>query len=674
MRLKTLPFRQVHLDFHTSPDIGGIGEKFDKAKWQDTLLEAKVNSITLFSKCHHGWSYHPTTAGRQHPQLKFDLLRAQIEACREVGIASPIYLSAGVDNLAATEHPEWREIEADGSYGGWTKSPLKPGFLTLDFLSPYLEYLCAQIEEAVRLFPGCDGVFLDIIMQEAGCSKWRLEYLRENGLDPEKEADRKAAADAALLRYYQMTTAAVKCLDADMPVFHNCGHISRGDREFLKHCSHLELESLPTGGWGYDHFPMSARYAENLGLDFLGMTGKFHTTWGEFGGFKHPNALRYECAAMLACNAKCSVGDQLHPSGVLDVSTYRLIGEAYREVASKEEWCVNARAVSDIAVLSSEAEKRGMRDSLPDEGAARVLLEGHFLFELLDRDMDFGRFKLVILPDDVEVDDFLVRKINDHLSRGGKLLLSGKSGFNSAGAPAFDIGAAHFGTSPFSPDFVLPEPRFRTDHVDSPVVFYLSSERIKADSGKSLGKVFDPWFNRTFQHFCSHQHAPYRDEPSGYDCGVENGAIVYLAHPVFSLYRAYGAVVYREYIAKVIAHLLGGRQTVSVSLPSAARVFLNYQEEERRHILHLLYANPTARGGAMRFAAGTLEAAGARIEVIEDLTPLRDIRLTVRGLPEVSRITLEPQGTEISFTRQEGGIFFSVEEVCCHQIVVLHER
>jgi hypothetical protein len=56
----------------------------------------------------------------------------------------------------------------------------------------------------------------------------------------------------------------------------------------------------------------------------LGMTGKFHTTWGEFGGFKHPNALRYECAAMLAYGAKCSVGDQLHPLGRMDESTYVL--------------------------------------------------------------------------------------------------------------------------------------------------------------------------------------------------------------------------------------------------------------------------------------------------------------------------------------------------------------
>ena len=35
-------FRQVHLDFHTSPDIEGIGEKFDKRHWQKTLQEARV--------------------------------------------------------------------------------------------------------------------------------------------------------------------------------------------------------------------------------------------------------------------------------------------------------------------------------------------------------------------------------------------------------------------------------------------------------------------------------------------------------------------------------------------------------------------------------------------------------------------------------------------------------
>lgn len=41
-------FRQVHLDFHTSPDIPNIGAEFDKKEWQETLKLGHVDSITVF--------------------------------------------------------------------------------------------------------------------------------------------------------------------------------------------------------------------------------------------------------------------------------------------------------------------------------------------------------------------------------------------------------------------------------------------------------------------------------------------------------------------------------------------------------------------------------------------------------------------------------------------------
>lgn len=674
MKLRTLPFRQVHLDFHTSPHIPGIGARFDKARWQDTLQEARVNSITLFSKCHHGWSYHPTGVGRMHPHLDFDLLRAQYEACKEIGIAAPVYLSAGVDNLAGEEHPEWREINAEGAFSGWVTSPLQPGFQMMDFFSPYLEHLCAQIEEAVRLFPDCDGIFLDIISQAPGCSKWRMAHMEARGCDAELLEDRQKAADAALERYYQMTTQAAKCLSPDMPIFHNSGHIRRGDRAVLQHFSHLELESLPTGGWGYDHFPMSAKYAVNLGLDFLGMTGKFHTTWGEFGGQKHPNALRYECAAMMAFNAKCSIGDQLHPGGDLDATTYRTIGAAYREVESKEPWCVDARPVSDIGVLSSEAENHSHRQCPEDEGATRALLEGHFLFDLVDREMDFSRFKLLILPDDIRVDEELKSRLDAYLSAGGRLLLTGESGLWKDRAEfAFDLGADYSGPSGFSPDFILPEPAFRAEFLSTPVVMYLRSQRIRVTSGESLGQVFDPYFNRTYRHFCSHQHTPFREGPSGFDCGVRKGAIAYLAHPVFSLYRGYGAVVYREYINRVIASLLGAEATIETNLPSTARVSLNRQEAEKRSVLHLLFANTVSRGGSMSLSGGTVSGAGLNIEIIEELLPLRHTTVVLRGQNPLKRVTLEPSGREISFRQEKGTLEFEVDEFTCHQLVVLSD-
>ena len=78
--MSKLPFRQVHLDFHTSEHVEGIGSRFTREGFREALLAGNINSITLFSKCHHGWAYHPSKANEMHPNLDFDLLGAQIEA------------------------------------------------------------------------------------------------------------------------------------------------------------------------------------------------------------------------------------------------------------------------------------------------------------------------------------------------------------------------------------------------------------------------------------------------------------------------------------------------------------------------------------------------------------------------------------------------------------------
>ncbi len=671
--MKELRFRQIHLDFHTSPHLPGIGEKFDKKQWQDRLRKADVDSITCFSSCHHGLSYHPTKIGKMHPNLKINLLREQIDACHEINVNVPMYLTGGVNDVAADAHPEWREISAEGYYAGWTTSPLIPGFKKLCFNTPYLDYLCAMIEETVTMFPDGDGIFIDIVHQGECCCSRCMEGMLKEGYDPEKSEDRKRYARTVLMNYYRRTTAAARIHNPEMPMFHNSGHITEGDRKILPYFSHFELESLPTGGWGYDHYPMSAAYCRNLDMDFLGMTGKFHTTWGEFGGFKHPNALRYECAAMLAQGSKCSVGDQLHPSAELDDSTYEIIGQAYSEVKAKEAWCGNITSAANVGLLSNIAFSKNSASALNSEtGASRCLLENHIFFDILDQEVPFDQYTILVLADDIRIDADLKAKLDAFLKRGGKLILSSEAGmWADKNEFAFDIGAQHSGVNPLFPDFVKGASGFAPDFVKTPFVMYRPSQKIKVQQGVSLGQVYDPYFNRTYQHYSSHQHTPYRNEPSGFDAGVMTGQILYFAHPVFQLYAAYGVVALKHYIGNAIMKFISAELPIHTNLPSQARTTLLQQKADNRYVLHLLYANTILRGSAMQMSGGNVRNS-TQVEVIEELNPYYDVTASVKVPEKVKRVTLEPQGTEIPFEAKDGRCHIALDKLVCHQMVVFH--
>ena len=50
-----------------------------------------------------------------HPNLKIDLLGQQIEACHEINVKAPVYLTVGWSASDAENHPEWCTRNSDGS-------------------------------------------------------------------------------------------------------------------------------------------------------------------------------------------------------------------------------------------------------------------------------------------------------------------------------------------------------------------------------------------------------------------------------------------------------------------------------------------------------------------------------------------------------------------------------
>ncbi|MFP4442426.1 MAG: alpha-amylase family protein [Spirochaetia bacterium] len=668
-----LRYRQIHLDFHTSEHIENVGSDFDPDQFAGTLEEGNVDSVTLFARGHHGWAYYPSKIAAPHPNLKRpDLLGDMIEACRKRDINTPVYITVQWDERTAREHPEWRVIKAEGKRGTEDMDQFQAVWHTICLNNPeYLDYISAQALEIMDLY-NPSGFFFDILTPwQCVCPKC-LQSMNEKGLDPEKRQDRLMNDRDIIMNYYRRITGAVWDKDSDMRVFHNSGHVYRGERDRWEFFSHLELESLPTGGWGYSHFPISARYTATLGMEFLGMTGKFHRSWGEFGGFKTPAALEFECALMSAMGARCSIGDQLHPSGWMDPETYRIIKPAYERVEKLEEHIKGAVNESEIGLISSEAHGTYFgnyyqdRNNRHDEGAVRMLLETQTMFDILDMEADFSRYRLLILPDTVTLDETLTAKFQAYLDNGGRLILSGASGMNTeCSAFTLDTGGEvknENGTSrsPYSPDYLYLGSQAKTFDpglLSSPFVIYDPAYTVKAADGEVIGRTRLPYFNRSWKHFCSHAHTPFRTEDNSmYDGIITKGSIIYFSHPVFLSYFRTGQPLLKYLFRGALNRLLPDRQ-VTVETPSSGIISLTRKKNKLQ--LHLLYGKPEYRGREHG------------VEVLEDTVPLKDVKCSIRSGTAPRNIRGVMLEQDIPFEYNKGRIDFTVPEVKIHELITL---
>ena len=662
--MKELSFRQVHLDFHTSEKIKNIGGKFSKEQFQSMLKKGHVNSVNIFAKCHHGWGYNECVANEKHPELGFDLLKEMIDACHEIGVKCPIYISAGLDEKITRHHTDWLWRNKDESTS-WSSDFMSAGYHLLCMNSPYLDYLVEQTKEIAKKYD-CDGFWFDIVGERTCYCQNCVTIAEKRGLDWTSEDVMDELGKETFKRYVDTINNTVHSIIPDAMIFHNNGHVSKGRQDLIDVSSHLELESLPTGGWGYDHFPLSARYVQNSGKEFLGMTGKFHATWGEFGGFKHPNALRYEVSLCLAMGAKCSIGDQMHTLSMLEETTYTIIGKAFSEVEKKEKWCVGTSNKAQIAYISAEAEiaignlSKGITIDTAknsDIGALRILQEGQYLFDIVDSTMELRQYDIVILPDEIKLTKAFQQKLCEYNKHGGKIIATGNSSLLlDEDKFGINFGIEYKKESEYQPSYCSTEFNLK-DLNKTAFVMYSKANEIEVTSKdiEILAYNEKSYFNRSVFHFSSHQHTPNDCENKSVGI-VKNKNGVYVPWRMFSDYATVGEITSKQIIIHIIDLLLGDKKLLTTTLPVPTLLTLRSQKLTNCDILHILYASPIKRGN---------------VEVIEDIPDIynSDIILTVSK--PVKKLYKAPTMDEIAFEKNTNKISFTIDKFNCHEMVVI---
>ncbi len=665
-RHRALGNTQVHLDFHTPHQVEAIGTDFDPKEFADTLVDAGIDWVNLFAKCHHGWSYYPTRVGRPHPALSFDLLGEQIAAVREAGLGVGIYYTVGWSAADLGAHPDWAEASIDGSVHGLNFDAAaglddpRPANSWV-YLCPdgdYLDLMARQTAEIVAFYDP-DGVWFDIGATNAcWCSRCRRRMATER-VDPE---DLQAVESFNLRRWRRAMGALNSAAGAGeqgcrvflngTTVLHgNAHHVADRAGELSKFNTHQELEHLPTTWGGYDRLPLRARHYHAKDTDLVAMSGRFHTDWGEFGGHKSQRALEYEARSMIANGARCCFGDQLDPCGRLDAQTYRLLREAYAAISGLLEFVESANPDSRLAVCVSSSED-------DDQGLARALLEAHREFVVVaPQDLDPARCDAAVvagpLPKtaDAELARFAacggrILALGDALNAMSEATLNEVFGIrgvrpSAADGDYTDFSDGHLGTVTAT-----------TVYNYEPGLRFELSQRTQV-----LASIRDALFNRTYRRYFSHQNAPPQPGPGSSPAVHRHGHCIAAAHPLGRIYLRHGAEAHRS-LLWALFDCVDERPVISVSgLPPGARVTVMHQPDRSRTLIHALYAPVVQRGRAV---------------VIDDVVAIAGASAVVRLDRRVVNAFNGNNEAPVELKHlADGAVAFTLPTIDMHAVVVL---
>ncbi len=642
--------RAVHLDFHTMPGIYDVGIDFDPAEFAGTLKKASIDYITVFAKCNLGFAYYPTKIGIVHPGLrKKDLLGGMVSACHREGIRVAAYFNAGLDHEHALRHREWCKVNKDGQVAEMQN--MGHFFRRMCLNTGYRQYLLGMVKEVMDNYP-VDGIFLDCFSLSPCYGLECVNGMEKLGMDVSDEKQAKNFCWLITESFMDEVKKIVKKKNRDAYIYFN-------GLPYAKQPTHIELEILPTGGWGYDVLPWAVRYARTLKKPFFTMTGRFHKSWGDFGGLRPEESLLFDLYNSIANTGTTSIGDHMHPRGMLEKAVYETMGSAYSKTKRLERFTEGARVLTEIAVVEpSLSMYPGFYfDFSGVAGAARMLMELKYQFDVIDGTGELSGYRVLILPDNVSVDDGLKKKLKEHLKKGGAIISSASAGL-SPDKKKFaleDYKISFEGAEENNPSFFKSEKEVAEGLPDMLITIYEQGISMKAKKGALvLAKLYKPYFNtRSWDWRHENLYTPPEKE-TGRPALVQCGSIFHFSFPVFKSYFNDAVVAYKQLLKNCIDRALKEPLIRYQNLPSFAQV--TAVRQKGRKMVHILSYLPELRG---------------KMQIIEEPIVLRDVRIGLRDDGQkVKKVYLAPSEQEIEFSLEKGYVWVKISEIKGYQLVV----
>ncbi len=656
--MNEFPRRAIHLDCHTMPGMYDIAKDFDAEAFAQTLSESHVDYITVFAKCNLGFAYYPTKIGVVYPGLKVDMLGQMVKACHAKGIRVAAYFNVGIDHEHSRVHREWCKVDKEGrvynvkEMGHWFRDPcLNTG---------YGPHILGMVREVVEQYP-VDGIFLDCFDLKPCYGHECLTAMKQKGMSPFNDGQVAEFCQQVTERFMSSVESLARAKNPNIYILFN-------GIPYRRQPTHIELEVLPTGGWGYEYLPFAIRYARTLGKPYFTMTGRFHKSWGDFGGIRTPHSLLFDLYCSISNAGTCSVGDHLHPRGKLEPEVYRLVKDAYETVSRVEPWTAGARAEAEMVILEPHmVDFPGARlywgksdgfsmDSI--KGTTRILSELKYQFDISDGSEDLSKYKVIVLADSTRITKAIKLKIDDHFRRGGIIITSATAGMTEDGS-AFALGGGglvYEGPEPYNPTFIKALPPVADGMPDMPIAVYQRGIALRAGpSGQVLAHLHKPYANhRSWDYEHETMYCP-PEKDTNRPAVVRSGQVIHFSFPLFAGYIRDAVVPHRTLLHNTLKLVYPKPMVEVEGFPSFGRVTLTAKGSQRH--VHLLSYVPEKRGS---------------MEMIEEPIVVSDVQVRLRSDGrDVRKVSLAPQGDPLQFTQAGGEVRFVVPRVNGYQLVVV---
>jgi len=522
------------------------------------------------------------------------------------------------------------------------------------------------VREVVSGYP-IAGLFFDCMYTYPCVGVECIREMKELGLDWEDEEQLHDYNYVKMNRMARQLADAAKAINPELLIY--CNGIDYEAQADIG--TYLEFECLPTGGWGYETLPVGARYLRTLGKPVLNMSGRFHKSWGDFGGIRTEPSLEYDCVYGMANAMRTTIGDHFHPRGDINKPVFALYKRLYDRLQRYEPWLDGATAEVDTAVLwpapypgysFMSAKKREVWDRhyIAIQGACRLLCELKWQFDIVTDFADWDKYELLVLPDHTLLDEKWAARLRRHLDKGGAVLSSAWSGLDAQGKDFVfaDWGLRFLGEDPYDPAFFRTGPELAENMPDMPITLYQKGTSIEPLSGTEvLAEIIAPYYSRHWDGEHGFVYLP-PDKPTGRAAAAQKGRVGHFSHPLFGSYHLDAQVPIKQLVANLLARIMPEPLVRAPALPSFARA--NVTAQPGRRMLHLMSYVPERRGRT--------------VDMIEEPIELRDVPVALRaGGREVKSVYLAPDKQALPFDVRDGYVHATVPQVNGYAMVVFEE-